>query len=63
MGTPAAVPEAFVVDLREDTGMMDRGEAELLITCPGRILLLYTYYLRVRTGLIARYTLFMMRRR
>ena len=29
---PARVPGAFVVDLLEDTGRMDRGEAELLLT-------------------------------
>ena len=29
---PAAVPGEFVVDLLEDTGMMDRGEAELLMS-------------------------------
>jgi hypothetical protein len=29
---PASVPGAFVVDLLEDTGMMDRGEAELLMS-------------------------------
>jgi hypothetical protein len=31
-GTPARVPGAFVVDLLEDTGMMDRVEAELLMS-------------------------------
>ena len=29
---PAAVPGEFVVDLLEDTGMMDRGEAELMLS-------------------------------
>jgi len=29
---PAKVPGAFIVDLLEETGMMDRGEAELLFT-------------------------------
>ena len=29
---PARVPGAFVVDLLEDTGRFDRGEAELLLT-------------------------------
>jgi len=29
---PSRVPEAFIVDLLEDTGMMDRGEAELLMS-------------------------------
>ena len=29
---PAKVPGAFVVDLLEDTGRMDRGEAELLLS-------------------------------
>jgi hypothetical protein len=31
-GTPARVPGAFVVGLVEDTGMMDRGEAEVLLS-------------------------------
>jgi len=29
---PARVPGAFFVDLLEDTGRMDRGEAELLLS-------------------------------
>ena len=29
---PARVPGAFVVDLLEDTGSMDRGEAEVLLS-------------------------------
>ncbi len=29
---PAKVPGAFVVDLLEDTGRFDRGEAELLLS-------------------------------
>ena len=29
---PARVPGAFVVDLLEDTGRFDRGEAELLLS-------------------------------
>ena len=34
LGTPvsAKVPGAFVVDLLEETGRMDRGEAELLLS-------------------------------
>ena len=32
MGVPARVPGAFVVDLLEDTGRFDRGEAELLLS-------------------------------
>ena len=29
---PARVPGAFVVDMHEETGRMDRGEAELLLS-------------------------------
>ena len=31
-GVPVRVPGAFVVDLLEDTGIMERGEAELLLS-------------------------------
>jgi len=39
-GVPAKVPGAFVVDLVEETGWMDRGEAELLMSwfeCPDMV--------------------------